>query len=257
MAGAVLIDIDGVLTVSWRPLPGAVETLDRLNLPFALVTNTTSRTRSWIAATLAEAGFRVRLSDVFTAPAVTAAYLAEHHPGARCLLLNSGDIAEDLSGLTLVPPDASTVDVVLVGGAGPEFDYATLNAAYGHLQRGAELVAMARNLYWRTSDGLQLDGGAFLLGLEAAAGTTATVVGKPDPMFFDTALGALAVPAADAVMIGDDLEADVLAAQRAGLTGVLVRTGKFQQRTLDESAEKPDHVLDSFADLPDLLRELG
>jgi ribonucleotide monophosphatase NagD (HAD superfamily) len=38
---------------------------------------------------------------------------------------------------------------------------------------------------------------------------------------------------------------------------VLVRTGKFQQKTLEDSAEKPDHVLDSFADLPDLLRELG
>jgi ribonucleotide monophosphatase NagD (HAD superfamily) len=58
-------------------------------------------------------------------------------------------------------------------------------------------------------------------------------------------------------MIGDDLEADVLAAQRAGLAGVLVRTGKFQQRTLDDSADEPDHVVDSFADLPDLLRELG
>jgi HAD superfamily hydrolase (TIGR01458 family) len=256
VADAVLIDIDGVLTMSWRPLPGAVEAFGRLDLPFALVTNTTSRTRSWIAATLADAGFRMELSDVLTAPAVTAAYLAEHHPGARCLLLNSGDIAEDLSDLTLVPPDASTVDVVLVGGAGPEFDYATLNAAYGHLQRGATLVAMARNLYWRTDEGLQLDGGAFLLGLEAAASTQATVVGKPSPEFFATALSGLPAPAARTVMIGDDLESDVLAAQRAGLTGVLVRTGKFQQRALDDSAEKPDHVLDSFADLPALLEGL-
>jgi ribonucleotide monophosphatase NagD (HAD superfamily) len=85
MAGAVLIDIDGVLTMSWRPLPGAVEALGRIDLPFALVTNTTSRTRSWIATTLADAGFRVELSDVFTAPAVTAAYLAERNPApAAC-----------------------------------------------------------------------------------------------------------------------------------------------------------------------------
>jgi HAD superfamily hydrolase (TIGR01458 family) len=256
MAGAVLIDIDGVLTVSWEPLPGAVDALRALDVPFALVTNTTSRTRSWITATLARAGFEVELSDVFTAPTVTAAYLAEHHPGARCLLLNSGDITEDLSDLTLVPPDASTVDVVLVGGAGPEFDYATLNAAYGHLQRGAALVAMARNLYWRTDEGLQLDGGAFLVGLEQAAGVSATVVGKPDPTFFESALAALAVPPRNALMIGDDLEADVLAAQRAGLTGVLVRTGKFQQRTLDAAEENPDHILDSFADLPALLEKL-
>ena len=62
------------------------------------------------------------------------------------------------------------MDVVLVGGAGPEFSYQALNQAFGHLQRGARLVAMHRGLYWRTSEGLQLDAGAFLAGLEQAAG---------------------------------------------------------------------------------------
>jgi HAD superfamily hydrolase (TIGR01458 family) len=257
MVDAVLIDIDGVLTVSWEPLAGAVEALGGLEVPYALVTNTTSRTRGWIAATLADAGFGVGVDDVYTAPAVTAAYLAEHHPGARCALLNSGDIGDDLADVDLVPIEESTVDVVLVGGGGPEFSYAALDAAFGHLQRGAALVAMARNLYWRTTEGLRLDGGAFLLGLEAAAGTEATVVGKPAPEFFATALAALSTEPGRALMIGDDLAADVLAAQQAGLTGVLVRTGKFRQETLDASAERPDHVVDSFADLPGLLRELG
>jgi HAD superfamily hydrolase (TIGR01458 family) len=264
MVAAVLIDIDGVLTVSWEPLPGAVDALGGLDLPFALVTNTTSRTRGWIAATLAEQGFPVAVDDVYTAPAVTAAYLAEHHAGARCALLNSGDLRDDLAGVHVVPVDEpvdesiaeSTVDVVVVGGAGPAFSYDALNAAFAHVQRGAALVAMARNLYWRTAEGLQLDGGAFLLGLEAAAGTEATVVGKPSPTFFATVLATLGTEPAQAVMIGDDLDADVLAAQRAGLTGVLVRTGKFRQEVLDASAERPDHVVDSFADLPALLREL-
>ena len=68
---AVLIDIDGVLTVSWKPLPGAVAALGRLRaagVPLALVTNTTSRTRASIADTLAEAGFPVTAGDILTAP---------------------------------------------------------------------------------------------------------------------------------------------------------------------------------------------
>lgn len=112
---AVLIDIDGVLTVSWEPIPGAVEALRQIRdsgLGVALVTNTTSRTRASLAATLAGAGFPVDAADILTAPAVTAAYLAEHHPGARCALLNSGDIREDLEGVHLVEEDA---DVVVVG----------------------------------------------------------------------------------------------------------------------------------------------
>lgn len=255
---AVLIDIDGVLTVSWRPLPGAVEALREIRqagLPVALVTNTTSRTRSSIAAALADAGFPVTAGDILTAPAVTAAYLAEHRPGARCALLNSGDIREDLEGVTVLDTNDTdaVADVVVVGGAGPEFDYAALDRAFGHLQRGARLVAMHRNLYWRTDAGLRLDSGAFLVGLEQAARVEAEVTGKPSEAFFAAALAHLGVGARDAVMIGDDIESDVLAAQRAGVTGVLVKTGKYLPETHEAASGTPDHVIESFADLPALL----
>jgi HAD superfamily hydrolase (TIGR01458 family) len=253
-ARAVLIDIDGVLTVSWEPLPGAVQALRALrdaDLPFALVTNTTSRTRAGIAATLADAGFPVSSSDVLTAPAAAAAYLREHHPDARCLLLNSGDVTEDLDGVRLV---TDRPDVVLTGGAGPEFDYQALNGVFAHLQRGAQLLAMHTNLFWRTSSGLELDTGAFLLGLQQAASTEATVLGKPSGRFFATALGHLGVATEHAVMVGDDVESDVIGAQRHGLTGVLVRTGKFapdHEHGID--GQRPHHIIDSIADLPALL----
>jgi ribonucleotide monophosphatase NagD (HAD superfamily) len=51
-------------------------------------------------------------------------------------------------------------------------------------------------------------------------------------------------------MVGDDLHSDVLAAQTIGMTGVLTRTGKFRQEDLDGSQERPDHVVDSVADVP-------
>jgi HAD superfamily hydrolase (TIGR01458 family) len=258
---AVLIDIDGVLTVSWKPLPGAVAALHQLRaagVPLALVTNTTSRTRASIARVLAGAGFPVTAGDVLTAPVIAAAYLHDRYPGARCLLLNSGDIAGDLAGLTLAREGGQTpADVVLVGGAGPEFSYQALNRAFGHLQRGARLVAMHRGLYWRTSEGLQLDAGAFLAGLEQAAGTEAEVVGKPAAEFFDTALARLGASAAGTVMVGDDIDTDVLAAQRQGLIGVLVKTGKYLPRAHRAAAGTPDHVLDSFAGLPALLEQLS
>lgn len=253
---AVLVDIDGVLTVSWRPLPGTVEAFERLRAAgyrTALLTNTTSRTQASIADALAAAGFRVEPEDILTAPVLTAAYLAAHHPGARCLLLNSGDVAADLAGVTIVDDEDPDVDVVVVGGAGDEFSYAALNRVFGHVQRGAHLVAMHHNLCWRTDEGLQLDSGAFLLGVEQAGGVEAQVVGKPSDAFFAAALDRLGVPPSATLMVGDDIEADVLAAQRNGITGVLVRTGKFRVSTLQAAGTRPDHILDSFADLPELL----
>ncbi len=247
------MDIDGVLTVSWRPLPGAVAAVSRMReagLKLALLTNTTSRTRAEIAATLADAGFPVGAGDILTAPSLAAGYLARRYPGARCLLLNSGDIHADLAGVTLV---ADHPDIVLVGGAGPEFGYQALNEVFGHLRGGARLLALHRNLYWRTDQGLQLDTGAFLAGLEQAAGVQAEVIGKPAAAFFEAALASLGADPSATLMVGDDIEADVLAAQRVGITGVLVRTGKYLARTLRGATGTPDHVLDSIADVPSML----
>ena len=251
---AVLLDIDGVLTVSWEALPGAIEAVRALRdagLPLALLTNTTSRTRDRIAERLTAAGFPVSADDVLTAVAATAAHLHEQHPGARCLLLNSGDVSGDLEGVSLVEDEP---DAVVLGGAGPEFTYEALNGVFAHLQHGAALIAMHRNLYWRTDAGLELDTGALLLGLEQAAGVEATVVGKPAAAFYTAALQAVDAPAEHAVMVGDDLEADVLGAQSHGITGVLVRTGKYQESDEDGAhGDRPQHVLDSVADLPALL----
>ncbi|MEU6880964.1 HAD-IIA family hydrolase [Streptomyces sp. NPDC046712] len=261
---AALIDIDGVLTVSWKALPGAVAAMERLraqDVPFALVTNTTSRTRASVAERLAGEGFPVGVDDILTAPAATAAHLREHYPGARCLLINTGDVRDDFSGLTLLEEGGddgegaeagAAPDVVVLGGAGDAFDYASLNRAFRHVLDGARLVAMHRNLYWRTADGLDLDTGAYLLGLEQAARVEAEITGKPSAGFFATALAHLGVPAGETLMVGDDIESDVLAAQRCGITGVLVRTGKYLPETHAAADGEPDHVLDSFADLPDL-----
>jgi HAD-hyrolase-like len=91
----------------------------------------------------------------------------------------------------------------------------------------ATLVAMHRGLYWRTSDGLQLDSGAFIAGLEQAAGLRPRWWASPPAAFFATALAHLGTGAAHTLMVGDDVETDVLAARRQGLTGVLVKTGKY------------------------------
>ncbi len=121
------------------------------------------------------------------------------------------------------------------------------------LLEGAALVAMRRNLTWMTSAGECLDAGAYLLGLEGASGRRAVVTGKPAPGCFAAGLEELGMPAARVAMVGDDIENDVLAAQAVGITGVLVRTGKFREDKLATASGRPDHVIDSIVELPALL----
>ena len=98
--------------------------------------------------------------------------------------------------------------------------------------------------------------GAFIAGLEQAAGVSATVVGKPSAAFFETVRGELGASPTEALMIGDDIDADVLGAQSAGIRGVLVRTGKFREDELTRARGRPDHVVDSLADVPLLVETL-
>ena len=263
--GGVLFDIDGVLVTSWQPIDGAAETLRVLahhQIARTYLTNTTTKTRRQIAELLTGAGMDVSSDEVVTAAVLTADYVRDRHPDARCFLVNSGQIGEDMPGIDVVYAHdvvgAETPDVVLLGGAGLEFDHVTLSRVYDWMARGVPVVAMHRSTSWNTSEGLRVDTGMYLIGMEETSGRKATAVGKPAPEGFLTAAGRLGVDPEEMYVVGDDLNNDVLAGQVVGMTGVLVRTGKFRQDTLDrwaadEFAMQPNHVIGSVADLPELL----
>lgn len=256
---ALLIDIDGVLSVSWKALPGAVDAVNRLRalgVPMRFLTNTTSRTRRVLHETLTQSGFELVPSEILSAAVATATYLRTVYSGAHCFVLSNGDVVEEFKGITLVGP-TEPADVVVLGGAGVEFSFDALNGVFRQLQGGARLIAMHRNLYWQTGDRLTLDTGAFLPGLERAAGVQATMIGKPAPEFYKAALEDLNLPASKhIVMVGDDIEADIRGARNIGLGAVLVRTGKFRQADLDAATVRPDAVIDSICDLEAWLRQM-
>jgi HAD superfamily hydrolase (TIGR01458 family) len=259
MARAVLLDIDGVLTTSWKALPGAVELIRWLqshDVAFRLLTNTSSKSRAEIAGLLGSAGMRIETEQILTAVSSAARFLAEHYPDRECFVVNEGDITEDLVGISLAT-DPAEVGVVLLGGAGPSIGYAELNRAYALIAAGTPVVALHRNTHFQTTDGPALDMGAFIVGLEAASNIEIPVVGKPAAAFFEAALATLGVDPGAALMVGDDIGSDVIGAQEAGINGVLVRTGKFRPTDLDNPSRVPDHVIDSIGQLTHLIESLG
>lgn len=251
--GGVLIDVDGVLHVGWRVVPGAVEALAAVagaGIPYRLLTNTTTVSRASLGERLRGLGFAVADEALLTAPMATAAYLRRRHPRACCYLLATGDVADDLraAGVELVPDEGdATAEVVVIGGAEERLTYERLNRAFRLLVDGARLVAMHRNRAWRTERGLTLDSGPFVRALEAAAGVRATTIGKPAAAFFRQGLRELGLPAAAAVMVGDDAATDLAPARRLGMRTVLVRTGKPVGVAEERQA---DAVLASVAALP-------
>jgi HAD superfamily hydrolase (TIGR01458 family) len=251
----VLLDIDGVLHVGDEPIDGAAEALSqlrRLSAGVRLVTNTTSKSRREVSEHLLELGFDVTLEEVLTPAAMAVRYCREHGHRSVALLVSDG-LREDLAPLE-GSPSPQKADAVILGDMGDGFTAEVLNSAFRLLMDGAELVALQHNRYWRRADGLALDVGAYAAALEYATGREGVVVGKPARAFFRAAMADMALE--HAVMVGDDVEADVGGAMAAGLVGVLVRTGKYREDALSASGVSPTAIVDSIADVPSLFARL-
>jgi HAD superfamily hydrolase (TIGR01458 family) len=252
---AILLDVDGVLHVSGDPIPGAAEAVGRLREDghrLRFVTNTTIRSKAQLATELRGLGIEVDEGEVQTTADAAVAALR----GRRVLALVMHALVGDLEGVELVGEGA---DAVLLGGADetPEtnlvFSYMNLARAFAELELGAELYSLHRNRWWQTRRGPLLDSGCFVAGLEFAAETEATVLGKPSPAYFDAACKALDAEPGMTWMIGDDLESDVVGAQGVGMRTVLVRTGKFRPDEVEASRVAPDGIVSSIAQLPQWL----
>ena len=256
---AILLDVDGVFHVSGEPIAGGAAAVRRLREDghrLRFVTNSTTQSRTALTEALRAMGIELEEDELQTTPRAAAHTLA----GRRVLALTMHAIVGELEGVELVGEDA---EAVLVGGADetPEsnlvFSYMNLARAFHELEAGAELYCLHKNRWWQTKHGPLLDAGAFVAGLEYAAETDATVLGKPSSAYFQAALHALDADAELTWMVGDDIEADIAGAQAHGMKTVLVRTGKFRPDAVEATRFRPEGIISSIAQLPDWLEANG
>jgi HAD superfamily hydrolase (TIGR01458 family) len=252
----IVLDLDGVLLAAGSPIPGAaaaVRSLQAAGHPCAVLTNMTSTAPEDISARLAQAGFDLPAERIVTAAVATAEVLRASSAGARILLVAERGGERQFAGLRIVT--TAPADLVVVGGPDESWTLSLLDHALRALQGGARLIAMQGNAWWLSAEGPRLDSGAYVRALAYAAGVRPRVIGKPAPAIFRTACRTLGLRPQACLMVGDDLRSDVLAAQRAGLRGVLVRTGKGSGFADHAQATRAAAVLDSVADLPSWLAE--
>jgi HAD superfamily hydrolase (TIGR01450 family) len=263
---ALVLDADGVLLYRGAPIDGSVAALQSLrarNIPYRVVTNFSLTHRSTLAATFSKlTGLPPEPERIITAASAAAAYTASRHAGSALFVLASPDALREWEGQRTVTPEEAdapgvVVDAVVIGDAGHALSFRNLDIAFRHLRAGAAFIAMHRNPWWVTERGPTLDAGALVVGLEHALGRRAIVCGKPSPVVFREAVAELRadVHAADGprlrtaevAMIGDDPKADVAAARRLGLRGILVMTGKVTREEAQAGAIRADAIAENLA----------
>ncbi|CAL1274784.1 unnamed protein product [Larinioides sclopetarius] len=248
----ILLDITGVLYESGHgAIKGSVEAIEKLRhskIPFRFVTNETARTRPNLVTKLKSIGFSLSESEIFSPGVATSAFLKEKN--LRPFLLVHPELLPEFSDC-----DQTSPNCVVVGDAAENFSYENMNKAFQLLfnSENPVLISMGKGKYYKEKGEIVMDLGGFTAALEFAVGTEAKVIGKPSPEYFRNALKDIGANPSEAVMVGDDINSDVHAAQKCGLKGVLVKTGKFRESDLMHPVFKPDAVVDDLAHFVDSL----
>jgi HAD superfamily hydrolase (TIGR01458 family) len=268
----LLLDLDGVVVLKGAALPGAAAAIGELNrrgISYRIVTNTSYVSRASLARFGASIGIDVSADRIMSALSVSAADTARRFPGQPLFVLAAPDAQREFAGQRLLTLDeaskaGATAAAVVVGDSPESITFDNLNIAFRLIRGGAELIGMHRNRWWLTADGPTVDSGALVAGLEYAAEVRARIVGKPARSFFIEAAAAVAgelaargerrVVRAELAMVGDDIRTDVQAAQRIGLRGVFVLSGKQDASDLEAATEgrrsrSPDLVAGSLREV--------
>lgn len=252
--GGVLFDLDGVIFQGDSLIPGAKDVtlkLQAARIPYRFITNTTRMTKNNLVNMLGKMDFSVTAEEIFAAPHAAVEYCKLKGYKHISLIVPDEKMEEDFSFFHLVDEKP---EAIVVGDMGKLFTFDLLNRLFLNIINGAELIAMHKNRYWKSASGLTLDLGAFISALEYAAGKSAVIVGKPDPNLFKFAIYDWGLPENSIYVVGDDLDGDIGGAHNAGMKSVLVKTGKFKEENLERSEIKPDHIINSVADLPNIFQ---
>ena len=250
----ILFDLDGVIYQGDSLISGAKESINLLrqnNIPCRFITNTTRMTKKNLVTKLQTMGLTLEVNEVFAAPHAAVEYCKNMAYTTIGLVVPDNEMEEDFIDFDL---HAENPQAIVLGDMGNLFTYDLLNALFKKILNGAEIVAMHKNKYWHSGDGLTLDLGAFVTALEFATEKEAVVIGKPNPHLFQLAVKPWGLSFQSIYMVGDDIKGDIGGANNVGMQSILVKTGKYREESLKRSEITPDFIINSVADLPELLQ---
>jgi len=256
-----LLDLDGTVYRGKRLIPGAAEAIAELKSRgrrIVYLSNKPLYSRRDYAEKLTRLGIPTSENEVVNSSFVLARYLAREAPGARVFAIGELPLLVELcrAGLELCE-DPERIEYVIAA-FDRTLDYRKLNIAFQALRQGARFLATNPDRTCPVEEGEIPDAAGVIAALEATTGRKVELVlGKPSRHMVRAALEVLGLPAEECAMVGDRLETDIRMAVENGLTAILTLTGVSSPEDIGNSPWKPEHVIDSIQELPELDRHLN
>ena len=254
MASCIVFDLDGVVYLGARGIPGVSAEIARLQkkMPVLFLTNNATKSRIEYVRHLAAYGIGVKAEDVMTASYGCARYVEEKYGKGMlvCLVGEQGfrDELEGEAGAVIVGRNAQ----IVVCGLDRQITYEKLDAALRNLNAGAKFILANNDPTLPREHGSSIGSGAIAASLEYASGRKPdAVVGKPSVYLIKKLLQMHKIKPRDAVFLGDRLEIDIRMANKAGMKSVLVLTGVAKRKDVLRApkSDRPDLIVKSAAEI--------
>jgi len=231
----LLIDFDGVLKIGNDPAPDAeifLKYITANKIPAIILSNSTLYSGTQVKEFLTENGVDFNIPCITTIDA-SLEYIKNNNLAVK-------SFCNDSVKHFFQAYESDKPDIVLIGDLGNKWNYDILNEIFRYVQDGAGIVAMQKNKFWKPAGELCLDAGAFIAAIEYASGKKSLLIGKPSPLYFEAALKIISCNLKTGfIMLGDDIDNDIEAAQKLNGKGLLIYTGKTKY-PVPEDKVKPD-----------------
>nr|WP_051590083.1 HAD-IIA family hydrolase [Rubrobacter radiotolerans] len=242
--------MDGVLMRGAAPIPGAPEFVRRLierEAKFLLLTNNSLFTPRDLRLRLARSGLEVPAEAIYTSAMATARFLHSQAPEGTAFVIGESGLTTALHEVGYTLTDTNPDYVVL--GETRFFSFERITHATRLVADGVSFVATNPDVAGPTDFGIEPATGAFASLISTASGVRPYFVGKPNPLMMRTALNAIDAHSEESVMIGDNMDTDVIMGLESGLETILVLSGVTSRADVERYSYGPSRILDSVADI--------
>ncbi len=250
-----ICDMDGVIYHGNKILPGVekfIHWLHEEKKDYLFLTNNSSYTTRELQQKLFRMGLEVSEEHFYTSALATAAFLKDQAPGCSVYAIGEAGLFNALYDAGIIMNDVNP-DYVVVG-EGKTYSLDTLTKATNLVLKGAKLIGTNSDVSGPIENGISPACGALVAPIEIATGKKAYFCGKPNPLMMRTGLRLLNCHSADAVMVGDRMDTDVISGLESGMSTVLVLSGVSTKETISTYAYRPSAVLDGVGDIVRLAR---
>ncbi len=248
-----LFDMDGTLYLGdslFDFTPALLSGIKAAGKRYMFMTNNSYKSVNAYVEKLKRLGIEAEKDDFITSSQATAIYLKKHYPAAALYVCGTQSLKDELAGEGFeITEDLARTDCIVMG-FDTELTFKKLHdISYMLTTRDIPYIATNPDYVCPTEFGYVPDCGSVCDMIFNATGKRPTFIGKPEAAMPLLAMDAAGYGREETAVIGDRIYTDIKSGLAAGALSVLVMSGESTQKTLDESPDKPDLVLNNAGEI--------